>query len=220
MTHTTGGVFTTFVSKDSDRTFPGSQDRYDLDGVNMTVEKNTTASTYKYPVGSGAFTIPPDQLRLDGGANIDAVRLTAPVDGVYNLSGFFQRNDDQRNSDQPVPVLVSVVQNGTTVLFEQANFTVYGSQAPFNLPSLHLTAGSTLDFVLTPMVANNDTTGLAATITTDDVVAPTVTLTAPIPSVAAGSGQDDEFLLTLFLRANERRGGQLHDQGHSDQRDG
>ena len=165
----TGGTFSAFTFKDSGSDFTGSEAWYNDQAVpnDSAVEANTSGQTQSISVsGGGIILVPADQLRLDGENFIATVRWTAPANGVYNVSGLFQRNDNQANSSTPVPVTVSVVQDGATVLFQQGNFTAYLSQAPFDLSSLTLQAGETLDFVESSTVYHNDTTGLKVVITT------------------------------------------------------
>ena len=195
----TGGAFSPFATAESNRDYTGEEvwdnggsypDRSAVfvnnSGENIIISANNTVLA------------PTNLLDLDGENSIAVTRWTAPADGVYNVAGFFQRDDNQSNSPSgPVAVTVSVVQDGTTVLFQQASFSDFQSQATFDLPALALTAGTTLDFMESPEVPHNDTVGLSATITSADVPAgPVVGVSATVPKTAVGSGTPALFTLT------------------------
>ncbi len=191
-----GGALTLFTdplptaSFTGDATFPtGSVEAWN-NGVPYPnqdgIFHNLISSTVSAP--NSTLFIPPNVLDLGGQNQVTAVRWTAPAAGVYNVFGFFERIDTDA-----YPVSVRIIQDGSAVLFSADNFTMGGSTRPFTDFNLTLAAGETLDFAEGASQPKNLSTGIAVTITTD----PVVTLTTPVPSVAAESGADAEFLLTL-----------------------
>ena len=155
----TGGTFTLFSTAESDRDFTGER-AWDNNGAfpnRAAVYDNTSGAQ----VANGSVVVPPGQLILDGESTTADVRWTAPAAGTYNVTGLFQRDDTSA-----APVSVRIIENGTTTLFSADNFTNNGSQQLFALSNLTLPAGTTLDFAEGAAQANNDSTGLQATIST------------------------------------------------------
>lgn len=158
----TGGTFTRFTTNASNGNFVGQQTwsnglSYPNEGA---VSRDATSGNQ---TNGGTVFYYPNLLELDGESLISDVRWTAPVTGVYNVSGLFQRTDNSGNA----AVSVRVVQNGTTALFSADNFAAFGSQKVFDFFNLSLQAGATIDFVQGSGQASYDSTGLAVTITTD-----------------------------------------------------
>ena len=155
----TGGALTLFNTTATDAEFTG-QRTWDNNG-SFPNRAADTANFSGTQVTDGTVVVPPNQLILDSQGLIAAVRWTAPAAGTYNVTGLFQRDDTSA-----APVSVRIVENGTTTLFMADNFTTNGSQQLFALSSLVLPAGTTLDFAEGAGQANNDSTGLQATIST------------------------------------------------------
>ena len=157
----TGGTFSLYTSKGTDQNFTGSQNWYNGQGFPNTasVLKNTTTSMQ---TNGGSVVYFPNELEIDGESLATDVRWTSPATALYNVSGLFERTDNT----SAAAVTVSIIENGTTTLFSAPNFQTYLSQKTFGFSALSLPAGTTLDFVESAAQANNDSTGLAATIST------------------------------------------------------
>jgi hypothetical protein len=155
----TGGTFTPFSIGKANPQFP-LQLSWGT-GADIPYGASDSVNTSGHSVKLSVTVVPPtDMVNLDGQDLISDLRFTAPATGVYSLVGIFQRTDIYAN-----PVSVYIVENGTQTLFSADHLTGYGNQAPFeHLDPVHLTAGSTLDFVELGYQYNNDSTGLAARI--------------------------------------------------------
>ncbi len=195
LTAVTGGAFTPFTLPASDKDYPGQLLWY-TGGSYPDVAAVQANASGQGVTSSNTVLIPPDQLNIDGEDRTAAVRWTAPADGVYNVAGLFQRNDNQTNAG-PVPVTVSIVQNGGAVLFQEPDFLTFQSQVPFDVASLPLLAGETLDFVESSDLPHNDSVGLSATITTAGALtAPIITVSATTPVTTSG-GDPGVFTLNI-----------------------
>ena len=189
----TGGTFSLYASTMADANFPGSQVWY-----NGQSQPNTAAvlrdNSDSTATNGGSVFYYPGLLELDGENLITAVRWTAPAAGTYNVAGLFQRTDNSGNG----PVSVRVVENSTTVLFSADSFVTFGSQQTFNLTNLSLPAGTTLNFAQGAAQFNNDSTGLAVTISTSLPNTPTIHLTnassqGAVATLNAGSPFTTDF---------------------------
>ncbi len=190
----TGGAFSPFALTKTNSDFTGEIAWYN--GGSYPNESAVYSNDTGQSVDFATVTVTPDQLNLDGQNFIAAVRWTAPTDGIYNVSGLFERHDNQTNAG-PVAVTVGIVQDGGTMLYQQSSFVTYLSQQTFNLSALPLKAGTTLDFAEIPSVPHNDSTGLAATITYAGVLdTPVVNVTATTLETIPGSGIPAIFTLT------------------------
>jgi hypothetical protein len=113
---------------------------------------------------SGTVIYRNDYLNLDpqGNTSVDVV-FTAPVSGVYNLSGSFITDDTGTNFHD-----VSVTAGGVT--FKYDDLTGPGQSDPFS-GTFALDKGQTIDFaVINRGSPYNLGTGLQATISTDAVI--------------------------------------------------
>ena len=157
----TGGTFSLYTDTGTNQNFTGSQNWYNGQGFPNTasVLRNTTTTMQ---TNGGSVVYFPNELEIDGESLTTDVRWTSPATGLYNVSGLFERTDTTSSA----AVTVSIIENGTTTLFSAPNFQTYLSQQTFNFGALSLPAGTTLDFVESAAQANNDSTGLAATIST------------------------------------------------------
>ncbi len=126
-----------------------------------TVTENTTGATQTY--AGGAVVQPAELLNLHPGASGEqsVVRWTAPAAGTYQIAGRFEGIDAAVGTTTDVHIL----DNQTEILSNNVNG--YGSQVPFNLTVL-ASAGEAIDFAVgfgSNQTYNNDSTGLAASIT-------------------------------------------------------
>lgn len=125
------------------------------------VTKNSTGATASY--AGGVVVQPTDLLNVHPGANGERsiVRWTAQAAGTVNLAGRFQGLD---NVGTTTDVLIK--HNGTTIF--SGNMNGYGQTLPFALTRT-VSAGDTLEFSVgygANGTYNNDSTGLAVTLTT------------------------------------------------------
>jgi len=115
--------------------------------------------TNQAPVSYLTIVAPTDMLWLAIEGNEVIVRWTAPAAGTYSIGGSFSGLDTGQAS-----VNVGVYQDGTTAL-AAGNISAYGQQYAFNIPSVTLTAGTTIDFIgVDAVTPYNDSVGLIATI--------------------------------------------------------
>ena len=164
----TSGTLSVYTVTDLNADYTG-QEAWTTGGsvpVYARVEANVSGSTQ---TAFNTVLHPTDQVNLDGESFIADVRWTAPVTGIYDVSGLFQRNDNSDNSE----VDVVIAENSTSTLFSADDFITYLSQESFNFVDLDLTAGTTLDFAEAPVTGPYfDAVGLEATITTVAVPEP------------------------------------------------
>jgi len=110
---------------------------------------------------SGSTSQPNTEVYIDPQNSGSILRFTAPVTGVYAVSGTFFALDSSHHTTDG-----SVYANGVLKMGPSA-LTTFGTTASINLSGLSLTAGQTIDFIVddSPSDASNDATGLSATIT-------------------------------------------------------
>jgi hypothetical protein len=164
----TDGAFSLFTTSVPLTGFTGSGQVWYNGGSAQggVVVKNTSNGTIDGPSSSPTVFLPTNFLDVDGVGAIACVRWTAPAAGYYNITGSFQRIDDQ-----PAAVNIEILQNGTNQLFVSNYFTGFNNVAPFSLSNISLTAGAVLDFAEScPVSPHNDGTGLAAIIVTTNLV--------------------------------------------------
>jgi hypothetical protein len=119
------------------------------------VGKNITTGSLLYI----SVVVPTNVVWLGAQANAAVTRWTAPVTGVYTITGAFQAI----SLDLPT-VNVGIFRNGTTSLFFDS-FTSFGQEKSFTLSALPLAAGTTIDFAAAYTDdAGSDNIGLTATI--------------------------------------------------------
>lgn len=136
------------------------------------ISNNTTYpnSDSKVWNGSGAVILnpsfpnvsyPTDSIQMDPQGTVgDIVRFTAPVSGIYSVSGQFNTQDTNHAT-----TAVFVEMNNTTQLLS-GSLGSSGSNVAINLSSISLTAGNTLDFVVFGTSGStNQGSGLQGTIT-------------------------------------------------------
>jgi hypothetical protein len=154
----TGGTFTLFTVPLVDHDYQGQTAWYNGQPIPnaAAADKNTSGSTVSF----ATIVQPPDLLRLDGENLIANVRWVSPADDIYDLEGLFQHVDTQA-----VPVSTHIILNGATELFAADGLMAFGDQRPFSFSELVLSAGDVLDFAEGAPQFNNDSTGLALTIT-------------------------------------------------------
>jgi hypothetical protein len=128
-------------------------------GAGLPTGAQVIRTTTQAPVNYLTIVAPTDMLWLAVESNEVIVRWTAPATGTYSIGGSFTGIDTGQAS-----VNVGVYQNGTTAL-AQGNISAYGQVYAFNIPSVALTKGTTIDFIgVDTDSPYNDSVGLIATI--------------------------------------------------------
>jgi hypothetical protein len=162
----TFGSFTLFTDCVALPPFPDISGWTTSGGLNfLQVSHNVHSVTL---VGSGSqATLPPHALYLHPGSvgEYAVVRFTAPVKGVYKLSGQFYALDD--NGSGTITDVWILQNNITTVYSSNVNYYGGAKFASFTSKMVQLQAGQTLDFEVgfgSDMNYGNDTTGLNAVI--------------------------------------------------------
>ena len=128
---------------------------------------------------------PPTLLRMDPQLTPGTiVRFKAPSTGSYSVSGYFQGIDTVQHS-----TILGIYAKGSQLFTQIMPNGGYGVQKAFNYPTVTLTAGETVDFV----VATNSNccylaVGLSATIKGPDTTAPIGAFDTPVDNVAGVVG--------------------------------
>jgi hypothetical protein len=116
-------------------------------------------NTTQEPIDYLTIVAPQDMLWLAVESNEVIVRWTAPATGIYLISGSFTGIDTHGAS-----VNVGIYQDVAAAL-AQGNISAYRQTYAFNLPGVHLAAGTTIDFTgVYTDTGDYDSVGLIATI--------------------------------------------------------
>jgi hypothetical protein len=176
--NTLGGPFTPFSHHDAN-VIQGIERWGVPPAIDPAVNRNTTNAAITGPTGTNIF--PPDMLLLHPGpaGEYSIVRWTAPAAGTYSITGAF-RGLDRGNTTTDDHIRL----NSSTSLFS-TTINSFDEVKPFSI-NRTLNAGDTLDFAVgfgDNGAYNNDSTGLAVTITRVDSPTPTPTPTpSPTPT--------------------------------------